>query len=51
MLVAGSAKGFMELEEVIKSGSDVIKQALENLNVKAKSIDMPKVQGDVAQDI
>jgi sarcosine oxidase subunit alpha len=51
MLVAGSAKGFMELEDVIKSGSDAIKQALENLNVKLKSIDMPKVQGDAVLDI
>ena len=46
MLIAGSAKGFMELEEVIRSGFESAKQALAKLNVKSKKIDLPKTQGD-----
>jgi heterotetrameric sarcosine oxidase alpha subunit len=48
MLIAGSAKGFMELEEVIRSGFESAKQALAKLNVKSKKIDLPKTQGDEA---
>jgi len=46
MLIAGSAKGFMELEDVIRSGFESAKQALAKLNVKSKKIDLPKTQGD-----
>jgi sarcosine oxidase subunit alpha len=47
MLAAGSANGFMELEDVIRSGYESAKQALNKLNVKAKKIDLPQTQGDV----
>ena len=47
MLIAGSANGFMELEDVIRSGYESAKQALNKLNVKAKKIDLPQTQGDV----
>ena len=46
MLIAGSANGFMELEDVIRSGYESAKQALDRLNVKSKKIDLPKTQGD-----
>ena len=46
MLIAGSAKGFMELDDVIRSGFESAKQALAKLNVKSKKIDLPKTQGD-----
>ena len=46
MLIAGSADGFMELEDVIRSGYESAKQALDKLNVKSKKIDLPKTQGD-----
>ena len=46
MLIAGSANGFMELEDVIRSGYESAKQALDKLNVKSKKIDLPKTQGD-----
>lgn len=38
MLIAGSAKGFMELEDVIRSGFESAKQALAKLNVKSKKL-------------
>ena len=47
MLAAGSATGFMELEDVIRSGYESAKQALNKLNVKSKKIDLPQTQGDV----
>ena len=47
MLAAGSANGFMELEDVIRSGYESAKQALNKLNVKSKKIDLPQTQGDV----
>ena len=47
MLIAGSANGFMELEDVIRSGYESAKQALDRLNVKSKKIDLPQTQGDV----
>ena len=46
MFIAGSANGFMELEDVIRSGYESAKQALDRLNVKSKKIDLPKTQGD-----
>ena len=47
MLAAGSATGFMELEDVIRSGYESAKQALNKLNVKSKKINLPQTQGDV----
>ena len=47
MLAAGSATGFMELEDVIRSGYESAKRALNKLNVKSKKIDLPQTQGDV----
>ena len=47
MLAAGSANGFMELEDVIRSGYESAKQALNKFNVKSKKIDLPQTQGDV----
>ena len=47
MLAAGSANGFMELEDVIRSGYESAKQALNKLNVKSKKINLPQTQGDV----
>ena len=47
LLIAGSANGLMKLEDVIRSGYESAKQALDKLNVKSKKIDLPKTQGDV----
>ena len=51
MLVAGSAKGFMELQGVIKSGHDAAVLALDSLSIEPKGINLPKVEGDVELSI
>ena len=40
MLAAGSANGFMKLEDVIRSGYESAKQALNKLNVKSKKTEL-----------